>query len=83
MSQFELGELADRADPLEPCSTSGSPLLLITGLGASLDLAQPFERDRAWGQAVAFDAHTVRVRPRRSSGKADETVAAPALTRTG
>jgi hypothetical protein len=24
---------------------SGRPLLLITGLGASLDLAQPFERE--------------------------------------
>jgi poly(3-hydroxyoctanoate) depolymerase len=33
-------------------------LLLITGLGASLDLAQPFERElTARGvQAVAFDA---------------------------
>ena len=37
---------------------SGRPLLLITGLGASLDLAQPFERELvARGvQVVSFDA---------------------------
>jgi poly(3-hydroxyoctanoate) depolymerase len=37
---------------------SGRPLLLITGLGASLDLAQPFERElTALGvQVVSFDA---------------------------
>jgi poly(3-hydroxyoctanoate) depolymerase len=37
---------------------TGPPLLLITGLGASLDLAQPFERElTARGvQAIAFDA---------------------------
>ncbi len=37
---------------------SGRPLLLVTGLGASLDLAEPFERElTARGiQAVAFDA---------------------------
>jgi len=37
---------------------SGSPLLLITGLGASLDLARPFERElTARGvQAISFDA---------------------------
>jgi poly(3-hydroxyalkanoate) depolymerase len=37
---------------------SGRPLLLITGLGASLDLAQPFERElTARGvQVVSFDA---------------------------
>jgi poly(3-hydroxyoctanoate) depolymerase len=37
---------------------SGRPLLLITGLGASLDLAQPFERElSARGvQVVSFDA---------------------------
>ncbi|HEX6677930.1 MAG TPA: alpha/beta fold hydrolase [Actinomycetes bacterium] len=37
---------------------SGRPLLLVTGLGASLDLARPFERElTARGvQAVSFDA---------------------------
>jgi poly(3-hydroxyoctanoate) depolymerase len=37
---------------------TGPPVLLITGLGASLDLAQPFERElTARGvQAVSFDA---------------------------
>jgi poly(3-hydroxyalkanoate) depolymerase len=37
---------------------SGPPLLLITGLGASLDLAQPFERElTARGvRAIGFDA---------------------------
>jgi poly(3-hydroxyalkanoate) depolymerase len=37
---------------------SGPPLLLITGLGASLELAQPFERElTAHGvQAISFDA---------------------------
>jgi poly(3-hydroxyoctanoate) depolymerase len=37
---------------------SGAPLLLVTGLGASLDLARPFERElSARGvQAVSFDA---------------------------
>jgi poly(3-hydroxyoctanoate) depolymerase len=37
---------------------SGRPLLLVTGLGASLDLAQPFERElTARGvQAIGFDA---------------------------
>ena len=37
---------------------SGPPLLLITGLGASLDLAAPFERELAVRgvQAVSFDA---------------------------
>jgi poly(3-hydroxyalkanoate) depolymerase len=37
---------------------SGRPLLIITGLGASLDLAEPFERElTARGvQAISFDA---------------------------
>jgi pimeloyl-ACP methyl ester carboxylesterase len=37
---------------------SGPPLLLITGLGASLDLGIPFERELAARgvQAVSFDA---------------------------
>jgi poly(3-hydroxyalkanoate) depolymerase len=37
---------------------SGRPLLLITGLGASLDLAQPFERELTVRgvQVVSFDA---------------------------
>jgi poly(3-hydroxyoctanoate) depolymerase len=37
---------------------SGRPLLLITGLGASLDLAQPFERELCAHdvQAISFDA---------------------------
>jgi poly(3-hydroxyoctanoate) depolymerase len=56
---------------------SGLPLLLITGLGASLDLAAPFERElTARGmQAVAFDApgigeSTPYPLPRRMSGVA-------------
>jgi pimeloyl-ACP methyl ester carboxylesterase len=37
---------------------SGSPLLVITGLGASLDLSTPFDRELAARgvQAVSFDA---------------------------
>ena len=37
---------------------SGSPLLLITGLGASLDMAEPFERElvKRGHQVVSFDA---------------------------
>jgi poly(3-hydroxyalkanoate) depolymerase len=37
---------------------SGRPLLLITGLGASLDLAEPFERELAarGRQVISFDA---------------------------
>ena len=37
---------------------SGRPLLLITGLGASLDLGAPFERELAARgvQTVSFDA---------------------------
>jgi poly(3-hydroxyoctanoate) depolymerase len=53
----------------------GPPLLLITGLGASLDLAQPFERElTARGmQAIAFDApgvgqSTAYAWPRRMRG---------------
>jgi len=56
---------------------SGSPLLLITGLGASLDLARPFERElTARGvQAISFDApgvgqSTTYRRPRRIPGVA-------------
>jgi poly(3-hydroxyoctanoate) depolymerase len=56
---------------------SGPPLLLITGLGASLDLAQPFERElTARGvQAIGFDApgvgqSTRYSRPRRMPGLA-------------
>jgi poly(3-hydroxyalkanoate) depolymerase len=55
----------------------GPPLLLITGLGASLDLAEPFERElTARGmQAIAFDApgvgqSTAYAWPRRMSGMA-------------
>jgi poly(3-hydroxyalkanoate) depolymerase len=54
---------------------SGSPLLLITGLGASLDLAAPFERElvKRGRQVVSFDApgvgeSTAYTRPRRMSG---------------
>jgi poly(3-hydroxyalkanoate) depolymerase len=54
---------------------SGPPVLLITGLGASLDLAQPFERElTARGvQAIAFDApgvgeSTAYPLPRRMPG---------------
>lgn len=56
---------------------SGRPLLLITGLGASLDLAQPFERElTARGvQPISFDApgvgqSTAYRRPRRMRGVA-------------
>lgn len=56
---------------------SGPPLLLITGLGASLDLGQPFERElTARGvQAISFDApgvgqSTAYRRPRRIPGVA-------------
>ncbi len=44
---------------------SGSPLLLITGLGASLDLGAPFERELASGgmQTVSFDAPGVGESP--------------------
>jgi poly(3-hydroxyoctanoate) depolymerase len=56
---------------------SGRPLLLITGLGASLDLAWPFERELAARgvQAVGFDApgvgqSTAYRRPRRVPGVA-------------
>jgi poly(3-hydroxyoctanoate) depolymerase len=54
---------------------TGRPLLLITGLGASLDLARPFERElTARGvQAIAFDApgvgqSTAYTWPRRMPG---------------
>jgi poly(3-hydroxyalkanoate) depolymerase len=53
----------------------GPPLLLVTGLGASLDMAQPFERElTARGiQTVAFDApgigeSTAYTLPRRMPG---------------
>ncbi len=56
---------------------AGPPLLLITGLGASLDLTRPFERElTARGvQTVAFDApgigeSTAYPRPRRMRGVA-------------
>jgi poly(3-hydroxyoctanoate) depolymerase len=56
---------------------SGPALLLITGLGASLDLAQPFERElTARGvQTIGFDApgvgrSTAYRRPRRIGGVA-------------
>jgi poly(3-hydroxyalkanoate) depolymerase len=56
---------------------SGPPLLLITGLGASLELAWPFERElTARGvQAISFDApgvgqSTAYRRPRRIRGVA-------------
>jgi poly(3-hydroxyalkanoate) depolymerase len=56
---------------------SGRPLLLITGLGASLDLAEPFERELvARGlQVIGFDApgvgrSTPYRRPRRMRGVA-------------
>jgi poly(3-hydroxyoctanoate) depolymerase len=56
---------------------SGRPLLIITGLGASLDLAEPFERElTARGmQAISFDApgvgqSTAYRRPRRMRGLA-------------
>ncbi len=54
---------------------SGPPLLLITGLGASLDLAEPFERElvKRGRQVVSFDApgigeSTAYTRPRRMPG---------------
>jgi poly(3-hydroxyoctanoate) depolymerase len=56
---------------------SGPPLLLITGLGASLDLAEPFERELARRnlQVISFDApgvgrSTPYARPRRIGGMA-------------
>ena len=55
----------------------GAPLLLITGLGASLDLAEPFERalTTLGVQAISFDApgvgqSTAYRRPRRMRGVA-------------
>ena len=55
----------------------GPPLLLITGLGASLDLAEPFERELAarGSQVVSFDApgvgeSTAYRLPRRMPGVA-------------
>jgi poly(3-hydroxyoctanoate) depolymerase len=56
---------------------SGPPLLVITGLGASLDVAEPFERELvARGvQVISFDApgvgeSTAYVWPRRMPGVA-------------
>jgi poly(3-hydroxyalkanoate) depolymerase len=56
---------------------SGPPLLLITGLGASLDLAAPFEREltRRRVQVISFDApgvgqSTAYAWPRRMPGVA-------------
>lgn len=56
---------------------SGPPVLLITGLGASLDLAQPFEQALAGHrfQVISFDApgvgqSTGYARPRRMPGVA-------------
>jgi poly(3-hydroxyalkanoate) depolymerase len=56
---------------------SGPALLLITGLGASLELGQPFERELAARgvQAISFDApgvgqSTAYRRPRRMGGVA-------------
>src|SRR5437763_1038672 len=53
----------------------GPPLLVITGLGASLDLSAPFERELAVRglQAISFDApgvgqSTSYARPRRMPG---------------
>jgi poly(3-hydroxyoctanoate) depolymerase len=53
----------------------GLPLLLVTGLGASLDLARPFEQELTAGgvQTVAFDApgigeSTAYTLPRRMPG---------------
>jgi poly(3-hydroxyalkanoate) depolymerase len=60
---------------------SGSPLLLITGLGASLDLAEPFERElvKRGHQVVSFDApgvgeSTPYLLPRRMRGVARTVV---------
>jgi poly(3-hydroxyalkanoate) depolymerase len=56
---------------------SGSPLLLITGLGASLDMAEPFARElvKRGHQVVSFDApgvgeSTPYLMPRRMGGVA-------------
>jgi len=56
---------------------SGSPVLLITGIGASLDLGVPFERElaRRGFQVISFDApgvgqSTPYAWPRRMSGLA-------------
>src|SRR5690242_236809 len=49
---------ADRVRLRTAVRGSGRPLLLITGLGASLDLGAPFERELAARgvQTVSFDA---------------------------
>ena len=49
---------ADRVRLRTAVHGSGRPLLLITGLGASLDLGAPFERQLAARgvQTVSFDA---------------------------
>jgi poly(3-hydroxyoctanoate) depolymerase len=56
---------------------SGPPVLLITGIGASLDLGAPFERELAarGRQVISFDApgvgqSTAYARPRRMRGVA-------------
>lgn len=66
---------ADRIQLRTSVRGSGPPLLLITGLGASLDLGMPFERELvARGlQAISFDApgigqSTPYHRPRRMPG---------------
>jgi pimeloyl-ACP methyl ester carboxylesterase len=80
---------ADRVRLRTSVRGSGSPLLLITGLGASLDLAEPFERKlvKRGHRVVSFDAPgvgepTSYLVPRRMRGVA-RTVAtmAAALAR--
>ena len=66
---------ADRVRLRTSVRGSGPPLLLITGIGASLDLGAPFERELAARglQAISFDApgigqSTPYARPRRMPG---------------
>jgi len=66
---------ADRVRLRTAVRGSGRPLLLITGLGASLDLGAPFERELAAQgvQTVSFDApgigqSTPNAWPRRMPG---------------
>jgi len=66
---------ADRVRLRTSVRGSGPPLLLITGIGASLDLGAPFERELAARtlQVISFDApgigqSTPYARPRRMPG---------------
>lgn len=77
ISHVDVGEVRLRTS----VRGTGRPLLLVTGLGASLDLAAPFEEElSARGrQVVSFDApgvggSTAYRRPRRLGGVAETVV---------